>query len=75
MENTGTNKGRAKFYLVLLVIALAAASFALIYLSGKKAADADSSGTDMKTIILYGNDDPADQNILKARKDRPGHHL
>lgn len=67
MENTGTNKGRAKFYLVLLVIALAAASFALIYLSGKKAADADSSGTDMKTIILYGNDDPADQNILKNR--------
>ena len=67
MENTGTNKGRAKFYLVLLVIALAAASFALIYLSGKKAADADSSGTDMKTIILYGNDDPAAAHSLHGK--------
>ena len=69
MESTDTNRGRAKFYLVLLVIALAAGSLILIHLPGKKTGAADSSGTVMKTIILYGNDDPADLEILKNRLD------
>ena len=61
--------GRAKCYLLLLIITLAAVSLILIHLSGKNTAASAASGTVMKTIILYGNDSPADLEILKNRLD------
>lgn len=56
------------FFILLLVLAAAAAGAACFWIAGRKSS---GSGDDliMKSVILYGNDDPEDLVILKERLD------